>query len=40
MKQTIYVVASGDLNYAINVTEVKSVSGLLDTVFNSIVAKK
>jgi hypothetical protein len=40
MKQTIYVVASGDLNYAINVTEVKSVSGLLDTVFNSIVSKK
>ena len=40
MKQTIYVVPAGSLNYAINVTSVKTVDGLLDNVFNSLTVKK
>ena len=40
MKQYVYVVPSGDRNYAVSVTEVKAVDGLLDTLVASFVAKK
>ena len=40
VKQVIFVIPSGSYNYAIYVTEAKKVEGLLDTVFESLVAKK
>lgn len=40
VKQVIFVIPSGSYNYAIYVTEAKKVDGLLDTVFESLVAKK
>ena len=40
LTQVILVIPSGEYNYAIYVTETKPVEGLLDTVFDSIVAKK
>ena len=40
LKQTIYIVPAGSLNYSVNVTTVKTVDGLLDNVFNSLTAKK
>lgn len=39
-KQTIFVVPCGDRNYVVNVTISKNVTGLVDTVFNSLVPKK
>lgn len=40
MKQFVYVVPSGDRNYAVTITETKAVDGLVDTVLASLVAKK
>ena len=40
MKQYIYIVPSGDRNYAVNFTEVQAVEGLLDILLSSITAKK
>ncbi len=40
MKQTVFVVASGNYNVALTVTEVKSVPTVLDTVFESMIPQK
>ena len=40
MKQYVFVVASGDLNYSVSISETKAVEGLVDIVLASWVAKK